>query len=62
MTRTFLVAVTYDDADFNPIEDAAEIEEALDAAGILVESVKPWAAPAAPAGLIAPLPPNEGLL
>lgn len=58
MTRTFLVAISYDDGiPPDPVSDAAEIEDALESAGLPVESVRIWAggAPAVPTTL----PPYE---
>jgi hypothetical protein len=58
MTRTFLVAVSFDDGiPPDPIADALEIEEALESAGIPVESVKMWLAPTLQA--TQPLPPIQ---
>lgn len=46
MTRTFLIAMSYDDQlPPDPIADAQEIEDVLNHAGLPVESVKAWNAP-----------------
>lgn len=52
MSITFLVALDEDSSDPSQLlEIASEIQEALEAKGLLVQSVAPWARPtASPAG------------
>ena len=58
MTRTFLVAIRYEDGSMPDAgEDSADIQEALLADGFDVESVKLWAAPTQATGtLFTPTP------
>jgi hypothetical protein len=57
VTRTYLVAINYDDGvPPDPISDAADIEDDLVSAGYDVTSVRAWAAPTV-IGPIAPVLP-----
>lgn len=45
MTRTFLVAINFDDSTLDLVGEAADLREDLEHAGHDVLSVHPWAAP-----------------
>lgn len=47
MTATFLVSLDIDDPSLI-LEDAQEISDVLESAGLSVTSVKPWARPSNP--------------
>lgn len=44
MTRTYLVAIN-DNSGADPQDIAADIQEALQLEGFMIESVRPWASP-----------------